>query len=283
MGAAVVSSVQRRGSGPVGRCRCAPSARSGRRGRAAARSASIRAGARCAVVVVRRRASRFCRCRLRGFTPRTRQSLVDAMANRPDDVRPARDARFAALVSFLSASRRRCSHLSMGSTAAARSRRSCAWRSFCRLVLRAWAMSSHEAPSRRAASIQKISARWAHQTACRTLRRASSGIWGPLAGSVRARTALPAHCLANVPSIVLMASLPCLAGSSTAVVVKGEHRALRGGRAGLSSAFVRRGNPTPLLIRGCISGKRAHSGPKVDPHAVAAAGGRDHTSRQRWR
>lgn len=206
------------------------------------------------------------------------------MANRPDDVQPAlRRLRLAARVSFLSAISLRCSHLSMGSTVAARSRLRCAWASFCRLVPRAWAMSSHDAPSLRAASIQKISARRAHHTACRSLPRASSGLWGPLAGSVSARTALAAHCRANVPSIVLTGSLPCLAGSSTAVDVKGEHRALSTRCGCLSSAFVRRGSRTPLLIRGCISAQPTTTGPKSDPHAVAAAGGRDHTSRQRWR
>jgi hypothetical protein len=160
--------------------------------------------------------------------------------------------RRAALVSLRSAISRRCSHLSIGSTSAARSRRACAWRSFCRLVPRAWAMSSHEAPERRAASIQKISACSAHHTACRTLCSALRGRCGPLEANRRALAALAAHWRANVPSMVLTAVSGLDSWTATGVVKKRHSMRPEVGLSDLCLGFHRRGNPTAVVRHGSM-------------------------------
>jgi len=71
------------------------------------------------------------------------------------------------------ASRSRCpsSHRSRGSRSAAARRRCSAWRSFWREVPRARPISAHVAPSARAASTRKISARSSSHRACRRVSR----------------------------------------------------------------------------------------------------------------
>lgn len=94
-------------------------------------------------------------------------------------------------------------HWSRGSRAARTALRSAAWCSFCRLVPLAAAISAQERPSRRAASISKISARCNRPTACRSLARSASGSWGPLTRLVRVSAARATTHRAVDPSGVL--------------------------------------------------------------------------------
>lgn len=116
---------------------------------------------------------------------------------------PATSRRLRSRSSRLGLSSSFSNHTSNGSRAAASARRCAAWRSFCRVVPLAAAISAQVAPSRRAASINKISARDTRPTACRRVANSASGRWGPRDVALSASDALTAIHLAADDSGVL--------------------------------------------------------------------------------
>ena len=179
----------------------------------------------------------------------------------------------ASRVSWRSAANRRSNQRSTGSAAAAALRRAFACDSFCLVVPRAAAMSSHEAPSRRAASIQKISALEVAQRACRRLSNALRGLWGPRMVRRRASDALSANWRANVPSGVLTVPQSGLPAASREVDKKSHIERLPAVQGSVSSAFDRRAAGDTFLISSYISRHGAFTDQKNDPHAIAVAGG----------
>lgn len=152
---------------------------------------------------------------------------------------------------------------SNGSRAAVSARRFAAWRSFCRVVPRAAAISAQEAPSRRAASISKISARLICPWACRRVANSLSGRWGPRDVDWSASAALRAiHLAADVSGV--------LTGRRVAFL-DGNRNCHRMQKSICDTAFYRRASVAWSFVDGSVSGTAKEMAPATlqRPGAVA--------------